>query len=184
MLARGVHKLMTASLIAVILFGSLLSPAVHHAHVGGGVPHSHAADLAVHDASHEQHKHSHGGHTHTHHGRDASRVSPQGHLADDAAHLHIALLWFDFTLPLESNPGEAPLPVGEESLVVLRLTPDAVCSVAHVVVDLVDQWSAAAAPAESGGAEGLWAAKPRQGGADRNLLCDSARGARSGVLLI
>jgi hypothetical protein len=175
---------MTASLIAAILVASLLPPAVHHAHAGGGVPHSHAADLAGHDASHEQHRHCHGQHPHAHGDRDASRVSSPGHLADNAAHLHIALLWFDFVLPLEGNPGEAPLPVGEESLVVLRLTPDALSSLARVIVDLVDQWSAAAAPAALRNAQGFLAAKPRQGRADRNLLCDSARGARSGVLLI
>jgi hypothetical protein len=184
MLARLFHKLMTALLVAAILSGSLLSPAMRHAHAGGGVPHSHTADLAGRDRSHEQHRHCHGGHPHTHDDRDASRESSQGHLAEDAAHLHIALLWFDFTLPLEGDPGEAPLPVGEESLVVLRLTPDAVFSVAHVVVEMVDQWTAAAAPAALRDAEGLLAVRPPQGRADQNLLCDSARGARSGVLLI
>jgi hypothetical protein len=184
MLARLFHKLTTASLVTAILAGSLLSPAVHHAHSGGAVPHSHSAELAGHDASHEHHGHCHDGHTHCPHDRDPSRVPLPGDLADHAVHLHVSLLWFNFTLPLEGNPSESPVPFGEETSVVLRLTPDAVPSSASVLVDLLDQWSTAPARAKPRDASGPSAANSRQRPVDRNLLCDSARGARSGVLLI
>jgi hypothetical protein len=178
-MARLIHNLVTHLLIAAVMSGSLVSPAVWHAHVDGNLPHSHEADVASHDARHEHHRHGHG----TPHDHESSdRVERK--LSDCAAHCHVALLWFDFTLPHEGEPSEPQNPFGERPVIVKPIIPDAVTNSIGTLTTWKYLTGAPAVFAELSDAANSPVQQALYRPVDRILLCDSARCERSGVLLI
>jgi hypothetical protein len=164
MLMRIRRKCVSLLTSAALLLALLTPPAVPHAHADGDRPHSHAPA--------ERHQHGHP--AHHHHGGALQRNVT----AAPIAHTHLSLLFFDFTLP-QRDEGESDAPSS------LQLLPVAGCSLISQSAPVGDSPSSAAAsdavPRElppistPGGGTG-----PRA----RNLLCDSARRARTGVLLI
>ena len=163
-------------LLAITSVWGTCSPAMRHAHEGGGS--SHDSHPRVHHHSHHEH-------------RDASKTRtacPWGHddaranASDCAEHLHWVLLGFDLTLPVNQNGQDRERSSGSEPTIV-RL-------VEEPVAVLVAAWQNSAADQA-----GVWACVPGAGAVvSASLrwvnpiaalpLCDSARFERSGVLQV
>jgi len=183
-MARVFHNVTTLLLTAAVLTGSLVTPAVRHSHSEGDRPHSHATDVVDDDPSHEHHGHAHGKNdVHGSRHRHAPNAPVMEELSDQAPHLHISLLGFDFTFPQEGEPTGPPVPDDKGRLVVLRITPDVVSNSTVAFADLVDLSPVPSASAGQNDLEMSPAAKSLVRPIDRILLCDSARCERSGVLL-
>ena len=149
----------------LLIGGSISLPRYRHAHSGGEVVHLHT--------SQDDHHH-HAGHSHSHSHDQDDRAGAR------IAHLHVALLWFDFTLPTSedadpSDPGET------KSIPVVVQAASGWLSIAHdsshpATGDWAGLHSVATNTARFGFAQ---ADAPQV--ASSNLLCDSARRERSGV---
>jgi|GEM_PF-1795690 len=77
---------------------------VEHTHSNGRTPHSHSHR---HSHSHS-HGHSHGhSHDHHHHGSQSTEL-PNASANAPQTHIHVTLLWWEFTLNLDSNNRRQP----------------------------------------------------------------------------
>lgn len=175
-MARPIHNLVSFLMIGAVLSGSLLSPAVRHAHADGNLPHSHAADVASRDV---HHAHS-GGTPHVHKSPDCVKEK----LSDRAVHCHVAFLWFDLTLPREGEPSDSQSPFGEDSVVVERVAPEIITKSVTGRTALEHLTWIPSVSAQLGEAAIAPVPQALFHPVDRILLCDSARCERSGVLLI
>lgn len=197
LMKRLLNNVMTILLIVVVLASSALPPAVCHAHSEGTANHSHGRNHAALAANGQPNVHVHHHDVAVHSddaGRDhtsSERLSQRGDvgIVPAAAHLHILVAGFDFTWPLSNDNGaNGPLePTRDNALhfVMYRFTDDTI-SVSRVQLSVLVTLSASAPVAavslsEAAAQTARWLCVC---GADRMLLCDSARCERSGVLLI
>jgi len=168
---------------SAVLAATLIPPPLCHSHAAADTPHSHAPDQTnspehepVAGESHSHRDHGHGTANH-HHGSAAEGLHPE------AAHLHLTLIGFAFSLFL---------PVGSDSHSLDPTHPKTLLAVVLADDDVIR-----ASRVELIGAEGVSAAVPgdtpvavsaasslQVSGIDPLLLCDRARCERSGVLLI
>lgn len=196
-----IHNAMAVLLSGVVLASSVLPPLVCHAHVGGEQEHSHHAAEADHHHSGVHAKDD------RHRGEDEAEGHPPQsmtrnvcHLMSDAghhhehglespvSHLHVSIGGFDFSLPLpipeNSNGPLSPVDDDAGFTVFGRLTDDftvvSQVDLASVVDVTVADSLKTDVPVDDDTARARWL----DSRADRSFLCDSARGERSGVLLI
>lgn len=90
-MGRGLHKTSIWMLTASVMMGSLVPPALSHAHDGGTQTHSHHASVSDHDR--------HGGHHH----RGDTHSSPEIGLEVAVSHLHWCLLGIEFSFPVRQD---------------------------------------------------------------------------------
>lgn len=155
-------------LAAAVLVGSVMPPAIQHAHAGGDKTHDHWANK-----QHTPHRHSH------HHG-ERNKVAEE-----QKAHRHLHLFGFDLHLPVNESPttpGRGNQSSGEELILVRLLDTDAAMTSQQSVERLfVTVPSLATISPETAG---LTLQSDQRERSTSNPLCDSARCERSGVLLI
>lgn len=145
-----------------LLLATLTPPPRLDVHAGGDAPHSHVTRPEI--------GHHHHGHSHQQEGTACAAVP----------HMHLCLLFFDFTLPQRDdsdNGSDTPpqlLPVATNGSALSHAV--AFCDSLRILDVAIDAKPTAPSPVSlSGGG-----ATPRA----RGLLCDGARCARTGVLLV
>ena len=189
---NGLAVLMSSAVLAA----TLMPPPVCHSHAAADTPHSHAPDQSN-SPEHEQvagesHSHrdlGHGTANHQHGSAADGAVRPSA-AADgaegshrEAAHLHLTLIGFAFSLFLPVGSDSHSLdPTHPKTLLAVVLLDDDVMRASRVELIGADGVPAAV-PGETPVAVSA-ASSLRVSGIDPLLLCDSARCERSGVLLI
>lgn len=180
------QHLITRMLVAAVLSGSLVAPAARHTHADGDVAHRHGDQSLLSTArhGHQGHVHHNSGNTHHRHDDDESEVPQPVDVADHTPHWHVGFLWFDFSFPQHGDPGEPLTPVDDEPFVAVRIAPEFVAGSTVVSADLLKLRVAVAVFTDRCESAEQPIGESRLDGAGANLLCDSARCERSGVLLI
>ncbi len=162
---------LTSLLLAAVVLGSVIPPAVQHAHAGHDQnPTSGVASQNV------PHPHTH---QHPHHHSTAADELPN-------RHIHVSLFGWDVTwpsgdMPHESLPGSKSL-CGPGEYLVRLVDGDSILMAVHAVEWLKFDWpcfTCCVNTARHTAATSFDANSP-----DSPLLCDRARGERSGVQLI
>lgn len=175
--SAGYGRTFTTLLAASVLAAGMMPPAVQHAHADGRVQHDHQSETA-------RHRHTHAGdHEHTEESDAADRVFSEA----PTLHRHVTFLGFDLTLPVpqpESDADDRDHNRADEPVTLVRVLDD------PSLIPRGDDSSAAIAwrPACGEGSDRL-PQEPRPSFVSRGtvlarVLCDAARGARSGVQLI
>lgn len=191
---RMLHKALSLLLTAAVLCGSLLPPAVCHAHVAGDQAHTHSPAVTDHrQPVHHDHKsddrHSHDAngrkaraHHHPSDDRDRESTTLSGVEGTRAvsAHLHLSLIGIAASLLVPTGNDSDALQLQITSLL------DDVIPAGRVALPGADDATVAAPQALDVPVETALSAAARLcvRESDRGLLCDSARRERSGVLLI
>jgi hypothetical protein len=173
---RGVLRTGVTLLVSATVFlGAVMPPAVQHAHALGGQPHDHdAAHSEMHSADHRH------PHPRSHHPEE--QPCP---VTMPTWHFHLTFLGFDFHLPVgdpQNAPKDGPSLPDVQSEPLVRLF-----DAEGLLKDSVAYGTFDGLPSP-----GFWSIlpiakpQPRSQGetSTRLLLCDSARGERSGVQLI
>lgn len=179
MRSRVLRTGLTLLLSAAVFLGSVIPPAVQHAHAGGDQPHNHAATPAKLPHSHpHQHPHRHSP-PHQSEDKNESEGFP-------ARHLHLPLFGWNLHLPADNSPNlptpgsESP---GDPSELLVRLIDTEVNLVSLTTIDWlrVRFTPVVGFPAVETQGENSQAGRETLASLP---LCDSARGERSGVQLI
>ena len=168
--------------MAVVVAGSNgFSPGVTHAHAGGAATHSHGSDADSRANSREadDHGHSHAGHAHSH-----SHKHPHDHSArveDCVTHTHANFLGLPITIPATDDGRSSDRQDGAALLVEIVAAPCDVASNGHGT--RIEAQLGVPTFSVSLSADTLLSIHHRPN-AGHNLLCDTARLERTGVLLI
>ena len=187
-MGRLFHKALTLLLTTAVLTGSLLPPALSHAHAEGDRPHSQRSEAVINDDhahSHHTEKHDHADHSE----QDRGESMPPflvGGTKESSIHLHVFVFGIDFSIPMPHRDGsDDPLtPDDGGHIEYVRLTTDVVLASRVDLSVAVDVAAAASVFPDRHDAALSLTARFGIRTVDRILLCDGARFERSGVLLI